>query len=238
MYKVKLEKFEGPLDLLLQLIESADLDICEISIAQVADQFIRYLEIVEEKNPEELADFLVVASRLLLIKSRALLPNLHLVEEDEALSLENQLKIYHEYYEASKAVEKILAEKKFLFVREKIPLDIEVVFNPPKNLNADKLKEIFLAVIHEIEPIIQLPKKSLLRAISIKEKIESIREKIIKGISLKFSELISSSKNRTEIIVTFLGLLELVKQRSIVVRQEAMFEEIVVSPLNAADYAT
>ena len=68
MYQVKLEKFEGPLDLLLQLIEQADLDITEVSIAKVVQQFMIYLEQVEEKNPEELADFLVVAAKLLLMK--------------------------------------------------------------------------------------------------------------------------------------------------------------------------
>ena len=104
MYKVKLEKFEGPLDLLLQLIESADLDITEISLSQVADQFMRYLIEVENKNPDELADFLVAASRLLLIKSRILLPNLHIEDEGEAMELEIQLKIYKEYYEANLAI--------------------------------------------------------------------------------------------------------------------------------------
>lgn len=231
MYKVKLEKFEGPLDLLLQLIESADLDICEISIAEVADQFIHYLGQVDERNPEELADFLVVASRLLLIKSRVLLPSLHLAEEDEAILLENQLKIYKEYYQASKNIEKILREKQVLFARERIPLDLEVIFNPPKNLGLGQLKQTFLEIIHEIEPIIQLPKKTMLKAISIKEKIKMITEKIMQGISLKFGDLVSGSKNRTEVIVTFLSVLELVKQKMVVVRQDKMFDEIVVEKI-------
>ena len=106
----KLEKFEGPLDLLLQLIESADLDITEVALSKVADQFMEYLEQVEEKNSEEMADFLVVASRLLLIKSRILMPALHLDEDDEVIGLEEQLKIYREYYEASKKIDNTLKE--------------------------------------------------------------------------------------------------------------------------------
>ena len=141
---IKLEKFEGPLDLLLQLIESADLDITEVAIAQVADQFMEYLGQVEEKRPEELADFLVVASRLILIKSRVLLPSLHLEEENDAVILENQLKIYKEYYEASKKIEDILASKKVLFAREKVLSKLESVFNPPADLGGDKMKKIFL----------------------------------------------------------------------------------------------
>ena len=142
MYQVKLEKFEGPLDLLLQLIEQADLDITEVSIAKVVEQFMIYLEQVEEKNPEELADFLVVAAKLLLIKSRALLPNLSLGDEDDGLNLESQLKIYKKYYDASKIIEKILAEKKVLFTREKIPVDVEVIFNPPESLTTEKLQKM------------------------------------------------------------------------------------------------
>ena len=147
MYQVKLEKFEGPLDLLLQLIEQADLDITEVSIAKVVEQFMIYLEQVEEKNPEELADFLVVAAKLLLIKSRALLPNLFLGDEDDGLNLESQLKIYKKYYDASKIIEKILAEKKVLFTREKIPVDVEVIFNPPESLTTEKLQKIFLSLL-------------------------------------------------------------------------------------------
>ena len=231
MYKIKLEKFEGPLDLLLQLIESADLDITEVSIAQVTDQFIRYLTTVESKNPEELADFLVVASRLLLIKSRVLLPSLHLDEDGEALELENQLKIYKEYFEASKDIEKILSQKKVLFSREKIPLDVEVIFNPPETLNSDKLKKVFLEIIKDIEPIIRLPKKAILKAVSIREKIETIKNRIMQGM-VSFDELISGAKNRTDVIVTFLGLLELVKQKTAVVKQDKMFDNIVVEKIS------
>ncbi len=230
-YKVKLEKFEGPLDLLLQLIESADLDITEISLSQVADQFMKYLAQIENKNLDELADFLVVASRLLLIKSRILLPNLHIENEDEAIELETQLKIYKEYYEASKKIEQILANKKVLFVREKIPLDIKTIFNPPKNLDKDKLKKTFLEVIKEIEPVIKLPKKSMLRAVSIKEKIEQIKNRVLANMNLSFNDLIKESKNRTEVIILFLSVLELVRQRSFVVKQEKKFEEIIIQKI-------
>ena len=231
MYQVKLEKFEGPLDLLLQLIEQADLDITEVSIAKVVEQFMIYLEQVEEKNPEELADFLVVAAKLLLIKSRALLPNLSLGDEDDGLNLESQLKIYKKYYDASKIIEKILAEKKVLFTREKIPVDVEVIFNPPESLTTEKLQKIFLEILKEIEPIIRLPKKSMLRAISIKEKIENIRNRIFSALSLNFKDLVAESKDRTDVIITFLGVLELVKQRVVIVKQDSMFEEIIIEKL-------
>jgi len=227
----KLEKFEGPLDLMLQLIEASDLDVTEVSIAKVAEQFMQYLQSVEEKNPEELADFLVVAAKLLLIKSRALLPNLSFDNEEDGINLEDQLRMYKKYYEASKVVERILAEKKVLFSRDKIPLDIEVVFNPHSYLTSEKLKKIFLEVLKGIEPIIKLPKKSMLRAISIKEKIESIRNKIMTVLQMNFNDLLLGSKDKTDVIVTFLGVLELVKQRVVVVKQDSMFEEIVIEKI-------
>jgi len=238
MYTTKLEKFEGPLDLLLQLIEAADLDITEVSIADVAEQFMAYLAAVEEKNPEELADFLVVATKLLLIKSRVLLPNVVLDEEGDGDDLARQLKMYKEYLDASKKIEQILLDKNILFAREKIPLDIEAVFNPPKNLTAEKLKILLTGLISDMEPFIRLPQKALERAVSIKEKIEQIRNKILNKINTSFSELVGDSKNRTDLIVTFLGLLELVKQRTIVVKQDKMFDDISVSRLNATDNAT
>lgn len=231
MYKIKLEIFEGPLDLLLQLIENADLDITEVALADVADQFMHYLEQVENKNPEELADFLVVAAKLLLIKSRVLLPSLHLDDEGEVIEFENQLRIYKEYYEAAKKIEAILLKKKVLFTRKKIPLDIEVIFNPPQNLGVDKLKKIFLEIVKDIEPMIRLPKKSLLKAMSIKQKIESIKNKILQGIKLSFSELIKDSKNKTDVIVTFLGVLELVKQKTVNVKQEDKFGDIIIEKI-------
>ncbi|MDD5289576.1 MAG: segregation/condensation protein A [Patescibacteria group bacterium] len=228
----KINKFEGPLDLLLQLIEAADLDITEVSIADVAEQFMAYLAAVEEKNPEELADFLVVATKLLLIKSRVLLPNVVLDEEGEGDDLARQLKMYKEYLDASKKIEQILLDKNILFAREKIPLDIEAVFNPPKNMTAEKLKTLLIGLIAGMEPFIRLPQKSLERAVSIKEKIEQIRNKILNKINTSFRELVGDSKNRTDLIVTFLGLLELVKQRTIVVKQDKMFDDISVSRLN------
>jgi len=228
MYQVRLEKFEGPLDLLLQLIEAADLDITEFSIADVAEQFMKYLEQVEEKNPDELADFLVVAAKLLLIKSRVLLPSLDWGAEEEEGNLEQQLRIYKEYYEASKKIEEIIAKKNVLFLRDKIPLDLEAIFNPPKNLSDEKLKNIFLEILKEIEPIIKLPQRQVARVISIREKIEQIRNKFLSAARMNFKELLAGSKNKTEVIITFLGVLELVKQRVVAVKQDRMFDEIII----------
>lgn len=227
-YQVKIEQFEGPLDLLLQLIEKEKLDITEISLSKVAEQYLERLNQIGELYPEELADFLVVATRLLLIKSKTLLPYLFPEEEDEG-DLEGQLKLYKEFLEASKKIEAIIKKENFIFPREQVKLkDIEVKFSPPKSLKSGQLKEMFERILKNIEPIIKLPKAVLTRVISLKEKIEHIQEEIIKKAQLSFRELMSQAKDRTEIIVTFLALLELVKQKVVFVEQEGIFKDISV----------
>ena len=104
MDNIKIEQFEGPLALLVKLIDKAELDITQVSLAMVADQYIAHLKRLVNLDPEEMADFLVIASRLLLIKSKALLPYL-LPEEEEAIEdLEEQLRMYKEFLEATKKV--------------------------------------------------------------------------------------------------------------------------------------
>ncbi len=224
MHTIKVEKFEGPLELLLQLIEQRELDISEVSLADVTEQYIRYLQQVQELNPEELADFLVVAAKLLLIKSRILIPTLEVDEEQS--DLEMQLKIYREYYEVSKVLARMIQKKRFLFPREKPAVVLEPVFNPPKSLTSLKLHELFLHVLQSIEPIVSLPKESYHRTVSIEEKISHLRERILQQASMNFMHMISTSKDKTEIIVTFLALLELVKQRVIAVVQTGTFSDI------------
>ena len=112
MYKIKLEQFEGPLDLLLQLIEKEDLNINQISLARIADEYINYVNSRKNIPLDELSDFLLVASKLLYIKSKSLLPYLEWNEaEDEAIELEEQLKLYREFLDASQKVESLIKQK-------------------------------------------------------------------------------------------------------------------------------
>lgn len=234
-YKVKLEQFEGPLDLLLQLIEEQKLDITQVSLAQVTDQYIEYLHQAVDKHQisaGELADFLVVASKLLLIKSKALLPYLEWGEEEEAVDLEKQLKIYKEYLEASKIIQKMVSKKKFTYSREKLLTIKEVGFNPPKSLTIKKIQKVFKSFLEELKPIVQLPRDVIRKTINIQEKISQIRERILAKASMNFGELLKSAKDKTDVIVSFLALLELVKQKSINVDQQNLFEDIKISRLN------
>lgn len=235
MYKIKLEKFEGPLDLLLQLIEEEELDISEVSLAQVTEQYIAYLNSVPDILPEELADFLVVAAKLLYIKSKILIPQLEIEDEEEG-DLEKQLKIYRIFHLAGKGIEKIIARNRFSYIREvKGAKVIDPIFTPPKGLATNTLKEIFIEVLKKIEPIVNLPQEVMEKTVSIQEKISQIQEAVQRGISLNFHTLLKSAASKTEIIVTFLALLELVKQQVIVVMQQDAFADIEINNYQEVD---
>ena len=124
MLNIKINSFEGPLGLLLQLIEKEEMDITQVSLAKIADQYIEYINEADNINPEEMADFLVVATRLLLIKSKALLPFLYPEEEEEIKDLEFQLKMYKEFLEAMKKIEALIGRKRFMFPRKRIHLHV------------------------------------------------------------------------------------------------------------------
>lgn len=233
MYKIKIEQFEGPLDLLLQLIEEQKLDITLMALSNVTEQYIAILDQNTRIPAEELADFLVVAAKLLLIKSKALLPYLSAEEEDLGGELEQQLKMYKLFYEASKVIHKMILKKRFCFYRDTSRL-ITPVFIPPEKITAKDLESFFNFILKNIEPIIEIPRKAMIRTISIREKIKQIRDFIFQSNGLNFKNLIEKAKSRTEIIVTFLALLELVKQRDVAVIQENIFSEITINKINQA----
>lgn len=227
-YKVNIEKFEGPLDLLLQLIEKEELDVTQVSLANVTDQYIQYLKEIEEINPGELADFLVIAAKLLYIKSKILLPSLYIDEQDEGTDLENQLKIYKEYWEAAKKVQKMISKKRFIFFREKLVMADIPAFNPPKSLNKEKMHKVFRQIIKDLAPPMKLKEHKISKKISIEEKINHIKKMIFERAVMSFGTLLENAKDKNEVIVSFLAMLELVKQRTVRVDQEDLFHEILI----------
>lgn len=228
MHKIKLEQFEGPLDLLLNLIEEEDLDITKISLAKIADDYLAYLDQIEEIRPAELADFLTIAARLLYIKSKALLPYLKWQDDDEGDDLAKQLKLYKEFLEASKKIQQLLNKNHCAFPREKTITPAEVFFSPPTNLNQNKLANLFKDVLSKLDPIFKLPRKLIEKTISLKEKIAQIKDWLITQKKTTFNELLDGSQNRADIVINFLAILELVKQKEVIVEQKILFEEIII----------
>ena len=228
VYEIKLEKFSGPLDLLLQLIEDAKLEISEISLGKVTEQYLGYVNSSPQIAPEELADFLVIATKLILIKSKLLLPTLEL--QEDGASLVDQLKIFKEYLTASKTIELLIRKKHFIYFHEKMPLSAPA-FCPPRGVTLEKLSSAFARIIRAIAPVAEMPKKLITKAVSISEKMEDIKKIIVQKIYSGFRDFVKSAKNKMEVIVSFLALLELIKQRAVYVRQKKLFEDIEIKKM-------
>jgi segregation and condensation protein A len=225
--EVKLEKFEGPLDLLLQLIENEELAITEVSLSEVTDQFFKYLTSLETDRSDELADFLVIATRLVYIKSRQLLPYLYPPEE-EGMSLADQLKFYKRYAEASKHVEKLWLSGKMAYGRIE-PAPVMQGFTAPLNAAATDLRNSFVSLLKRIKPINPLPQVKIDRTVSVQQKIKSIYEALQKIKTLQFKDVFGNAHSRSEIIVSFLAILELVKQEKISIDQTSAFNEFTIN---------
>lgn len=226
MRNVKDTTFNGPLDLLLQLIEQDELDINQISLARVTEGYIAELQKMAELPLDELADFLVVAAKLLLIKSRTLLPG-EPEPDDAGLDLERQLRMYRAFVEASRHIAKAYHRRRVTYAREGYAF-IEPIFNPPTHVKVDDLRTMILGVLRELEPITRLPQTVIVRTINIREKIVQIKDQLLSAPRMSFYELLGSVTSKTEIIVTFLALLELVKQRSIVAVQGELHTDVAI----------
>ncbi len=231
-YAVQLEGFEGPLDLLLQLVEAEKLEITEISLMRVTEPFLRRLEEQRDQIPlEELADFLVIAAKLVYLKSRALLPTLEDPLLEEGPDLATQLRAYKAFVEAANRIGEMTRQgmRAFGRLRRSVVQEEKTEFVPPTGVTSQGLHEMYARVIRRLEPITVLPRAAVARVVTIEEKIAELTERVRQGLQLSFHRLLAESGSRDELVVSFLALLELMKQRIISVRQAELFEDIYVS---------
>lgn len=224
---LKLEKFEGPLDLLLQLVDQEKLSITEIALAKVTEQFFSYLDKLEKNRPEELADFLVVAARLIYLKSHSLLQYAYPEEEANGPGLADQLKLYKQYVEVSKVVNSLWEAGKIAYGRVEPPVKNKD-FVLPSNAGVNHLHDSMVFLLGRLKPLEPLPQVTVDHSISIKQKIDSIRNLLKTGKEFSFTNLLSSAQNKTEVIVSFLAILELVKQQSVRFKQVDAFADLLV----------
>lgn len=227
-YKVSTPLYEGPLDLLLQLIERAELDITRLALAQVTDQYLEHLRgIRETASPDEVSAFLVIAARLVLIKSEALLPlppSREAGEEDPGEALAQQLIAYKRYRE----IATLLAEREAQGLRTYLRLAA-----PPKvagivDLTGLTLADLIMAAQAMLSPdqrpalatVVTAPK------VTIREKIKLISQHLREEGHTTFRQLLGHQHTRLDIVVTFLAMLELVKRHLVRVSQDSLFGEI------------
>lgn len=226
-FQVKTHIFEGPLDTLLALIEKRKLFINDISLAQVADDYIAYVKSLEQFPIADSAHFILIASTLVLIKSKSLLPTLTLTEEEESSieDLENRLKEYQKYKALSLHLKKMFGmnvEYLRLPSKEKI-----IVFAPDKNTNVPKIYEVIKSVINQIPKKEFVPKAVVQKVISLEEMMDNLSKRITQSMKMSFKEFAGVGKaEKVNVIVSFLAMLELVKQGIIQVRQDKDFHDI------------
>jgi segregation and condensation protein A len=237
---IKIENFEGPLELLLELITSQKLEINQISLAQVTDQYLSVISDIEKVHPNDLADFLVIASTLILIKSRSLLPALPISpeEEKEIFLIEHRLKEYSRYFEAAKILRKILNQKKFIYTRE-LWRGFESGFYPPQNPpKAEDLAYHIRRIIEEFKTLfIPLKTQNISRIVTIEEKIKEILERVRQATYLTIEE-IAGSQNKAELILAFLAILFLFRQKYIMLYQERHFGTIKIEEFKEENGST
>jgi segregation and condensation protein A len=226
-YEVRIEKFEGPLDLLLQLVEKQEMEITNISLVAVTEPFVQHIREHQGKiAPEDLADFLVVAAKLVYLKSKALLPDLS-EDLDEGPDLETQLRMYKAFAEAAKQIGEIWNQGREAYARtQRVVKQTEPIFSPPQGVTPALLKELYERAAKRLEPILNLPKAAIERAITIEEKIEHLRARVSSMMQVSFHRFLADSHDKSEMVVGFLALLELIKQRIVRIEQGSLFEDI------------
>lgn len=230
-YKVKLEIFEGPLDLLLYLVKQNHLEIETIPIASITDQYLRYLELMQALDLEIAGEFLVVAATLLSIKSRTLLPQEALpvqeVEEpDPAQELIERLREYQKYKEAAELLSRMEKERLTQFFR---PPSADEASPAAEELVEASLFDLLTAFSQFVEGVSRQAFHEIIKdEFTVEEKVDLLRGVIREKGQLEFRELFGAARSKPEVVATFLALLELIRQREIRVLQSQLFGEIVI----------
>ena len=230
-YQIKTDAFEGPFHLLLSLIEERKFFINDLSLAQVTEDYLNYLNKLEKQDPSEISGFIVVAATLILIKSKSLLPNLNLTTEEESdiHNLENRLKLYELYTKLSINVKNMFG-KKIIFAPLERKNDF-LVFLPDDQITKGSMMIFARDALGRVPKKVFLPEVEVKKAISIEEMISRLTERIEKTLEVSFKNFSGVAKTREEkiiVIIGFLAMLELVRQGILHVVQENIFEDIII----------
>ena len=231
-YSIRLECFEGPMDLLMHLIEKNKINIYDIPIASLTEQYMGYLDKMREFNMEIASEFIIMATTLLQIKSRMLFPKPPKKVEEEEIDprqeLIDRILEYRRFKEVSTVLSDMQEKQEYFFARE--PMELPQRHLPPAQLSLNELLEAFKKVMTakveaKIPQVLVEPE-----VFSVEDKMELLLSLLnrLDGKML-FSDAFNSDNSKSELITTFLAMLELIKLKSIVVMQAGSFEEIYIS---------
>lgn len=237
-YKVKLEIFEGPLDLLLYLIKQDEIDIYEISLERITSQYLEYLQAFKELNIDIAGEFIVMAANLIYLKSRSLLPvdqqppDEDASEDDPRWDLIRQLIEYKKFKEAASLLQIRQLEQERMFARSGTGLEVIAAAPLPLGeVGIFQLINAFQTVLKRVEAREDL-REIFGEHFTVSDKIDSILQRVAAGLPLKFSELFAEMASRVEIVVTFLALLELIRLKQVLVTQANPFDEIEIASVS------
>jgi len=230
IFNTNQDSFEGPLDLLLSLLQEKKLSISDVSLSHITQEFLSYLDKLEEIEAQELSDFLLVAAKLLLLKSHTLLPEL-VHDEEDIVSLEEQLKLYRRFVDASKVINAMWLDNtcQSYIHKELTPVidSDDIIF--PKNMTKQTMHEVVMKLLDRLSPIKALPKTYIDKAVSLRERVQMLRHLLQKTSSVSFRSLLQDTSSRTDIIVSFLAILELMRDRQAFINQSKPFADIIIS---------
>lgn len=236
IFTIKTEVFEGPLDLLLTLIEKRKLFINDISLAKVTDEYIQYVNRLGDYSLSDRTQFIYIASTLLLVKAKSLLPTLSLTEEEktDVKDLERRLKELEIVRRASETIQKLFGEK-IIFPRGgfdgNFRSEMPDLFAPSKDVTLDNITEAIGRVLTSLPRKAPVgPKVTVKKTMSLEDMIGNLTERIKSAVRMSFREFSGKGKidkhERVHVIVSFLAMLELVKQGVLEAHQEGLFDEI------------
>lgn len=233
-YSIKINEFEGPLDLLLHLIKEANINIQDIEINEITKQYLDYINKMEELNINVAASYLVMAAELMEIKSKSLLPpsEEETDEDEEEVSQEsliNKLLEYEKYKNMIDTFKDMESERKNIYVKapERVSNYVDGLIVKDNDTSVDDLIEAFKKFLERVEREKPITTKITNREYSIKERKKNIRNILKTKKKVAFTELFDE-KNTSYIVVTFLSILEMVKEKEIIIKQDHNFEDIMI----------
>ena len=227
-YQFKLENFEGPLDLLLHLIKDSKLEITEVKLADVTEQYLEYMAGLDELDMDKASDFIDIAATLIEIKSKSLLPRMEEETEEETdpeAMLLRQLKEYKLFKEASERLKEFENVDRFYKAADETVNDYRYVL---KEMNIEGLLNAFANMLTRVKKEEEkiVPKKIEKDRFTVADKIVSIRQNILEKKRMRFSDFFEEDYTRSEMINLFLAVLELLKMQEIRVKQQSTYEDI------------
>lgn len=227
-FSISTKVFEGPLSLLLDLIEKRKLLINEISLSQVTNDFLEFVSVLEQKDLYKITEFLSIASTLILIKSKSLLPQLDLNQEEstEIEDLELRLKLLQIFKRASKDIKELFG-KNSEYSRLQVKKQV-VVFSPTEQIDVLKMKWFIDQVLHNLPKTEKKPEKRVSKTISLEEMMNKVINRVRQNMTISFKTLSKEHKEKKNVIISFLAILELVKLGNVEANQHSTFDDILV----------